>query len=716
MGLSSDHIPLTRSLRERILAHFDPGEEPPENPLTAAEIIVYLGKAKDPDATLFETIARRAAKEERSAEIGAQERALLTWVGDSFALWEDRYPIEAPVRDQLHRLQPLAAAIALADDTFFTPGVHPLHQLLDALQAGAVGWQRRLDRAGQMLEQRIERSVDKALDWFNDRSVDLVGITRELVAANERDASRAQRMVQRLAETEEGRLRTLSARHDAAVFINEGLESFDVPAAIGEFLKGPWYDSAQIVLVKHGADSEEWKQMQRATRHLIQSVQDPSAADEAQRDHREQMLRHLPGELRRWLRSLEDNSDGTDSAIGLVEYAHLRLQHGQQLQRVRIDPLPVEPAHTVEVSEECESSETGEWFRFEDEDGELRAQLALQVEGGSHLIFTNFVGLKALDLPRGNFVLRREEGFARHLPNRASFSISLAAGAGIDSDSALEVFLDPNAAQRPAAAPPDAMAPIDAGETAAPQAPSGETPQDPAPETAPAPPPPQEETPAASPEPADSAFGDALAVPGGAETHESGEPQVSHGDGSGASQPDNPAYGEATAPAEAPAYEPVATPADPPPAATPPPDYAPTPAPPPPEPPPTPAPPPPPPPPGPSPGQAPPIPPQPPPETPPHQGLSVPPPTGTAVPTTREVDVPMGAWLGFHDGETPIMAKLAVYDPRRDNYIFVNRKGIALRELNRAELLDLMDRGLLDILETRSYFREEVQRARGEES
>jgi len=76
------------------------------------------------------------------------------------------------------------------------------------------------------------------------------------------------------------------------------------------------------------------------------------------------------------------------------------------------------------------------------------------------------------------------------------------------------------------------------------------------------------------------------------------------------------------------------------------------------------------------------------------------------------MDVPMGAWLGFHDGETPIMAKLAVYDPRRDNYIFVNRRGIALRELSRGELLSLIDEGLVDILETRSYFRDEVERAR----
>jgi len=73
----------------------------------------------------------------------------------------------------------------------------------------------------------------------------------------------------------------------------------------------------------------------------------------------------------------------------------------------------------------------------------------------------------------------------------------------------------------------------------------------------------------------------------------------------------------------------------------------------------------------------------------------------------------MGAWMGFHDGETPIMAKLAVFDPRHDRYIFVNRRGIALRELSRAELKSLIERDLVDVLETRSYFRDEVQRARG---
>ena len=72
----------------------------------------------------------------------------------------------------------------------------------------------------------------------------------------------------------------------------------------------------------------------------------------------------------------------------------------------------------------------------------------------------------------------------------------------------------------------------------------------------------------------------------------------------------------------------------------------------------------------------------------------------------------MGTWLGFHDGETPIMAKLAVHDPENDHYIFVNRQGLKLREVEKSELFKLINSGLVDILETSSNFREEVSLTR----
>ena len=76
------------------------------------------------------------------------------------------------------------------------------------------------------------------------------------------------------------------------------------------------------------------------------------------------------------------------------------------------------------------------------------------------------------------------------------------------------------------------------------------------------------------------------------------------------------------------------------------------------------------------------------------------------------LDLQMGAWLGFHDGDTPLMAKLAVHDPEEDIYIFVNRSGIKMRQISGAALRALVSRGLVDILQTTSNFREEVNDVR----
>jgi hypothetical protein len=72
----------------------------------------------------------------------------------------------------------------------------------------------------------------------------------------------------------------------------------------------------------------------------------------------------------------------------------------------------------------------------------------------------------------------------------------------------------------------------------------------------------------------------------------------------------------------------------------------------------------------------------------------------------------MGTWLGFHDGEAPLMAKLAAHDLEGDFYIFVNRKGVKMRQLTKLKLLDLIDRGMIDILETSSNFRKKVTEVR----
>ncbi|KGE04035.1 Thymidine phosphorylase [Pseudohaliea rubra DSM 19751] len=654
------------------------------------------------------TIIRQRTAEDGPAQLAAADAATIEWISLAFDCWSHDYPVEAPLRDTLHRLLPLAIAVALAEHSFFTPGAHPLHKLLDRLQHSAVGWQTRLDRAGQMLEQRVRRAVERALAWFEDPGTDFSAITQELEAAAHRDEERAARMVHRLEETEQAAVRTRHARREAAGIINRGLASCELPMAIGEFLKGPWYDSLQLVALRHGTSSQEWREISRITDQLMRSVQPAVGGG----DQGGSTLRRLSGELRHWLLSLEHDSAATDDAIGLVEYVHLRMTHGQDLGLTHIRPLAVPGEQDGSGGEDgaAASLETGQWYLLQDEHGELRARLSLQLEEGRHLLFTNAVGLKALDLDRASFIERLRSASARHLPAEDSFSLSLSHAAGIDDHHKLRALIEPGyrppepeqppelelppEAEQPAAAEqphepaqqpvfehptepecppeaehritPDPEPPTEAAPTPDPfgdrEAPAKNTtetanadPPEPA-TTSETRPPPTDTLPEFAPPPAPArpwAEAEAEAEAGAEAEVESNLPSLELelvGDEPGqeyqATAPARERRSSAPAPVPAPAPQPATS------------------------------------------------------ERP------------RRTPPGPEMDVPMGAWLGFHDGETPIMAKLAVYDPRRDNYIFVNRRGIALRELSRGELLALIDDGLVDILETRCYFRDEVQRAR----
>lgn len=684
MPLSSEHIPLPCSLREAVTRRFpQSGGEAGRETLTRDQLIRLLGKLGDDATSPLISLRRQAESEGASGSLEPVHGSIVEWMTLSFDYWEDHYPLEQKLALEVRKLLPLAIALAVSDEHFFTPGAHPLHQLLDCLQQSAVGWQQRLDRAGQMLEQRVMRAVVRARDWFEDSSVDFAHITRELTAAAERDAARAQRMVQRLAEAEAASLKTEQVKRDAAGVINSGLEKYQLPAAIGEFLKGPWFDSAQLVALKFGTDSHEWRQVRRATEHLMESVQPRDDADDANRDRLANIVKRLPQELREWLLSLQHDPDAADDAIGLVEYAHLRLRHGQNLGLTRIPPVTITGSRAAVESHDQDAVElsNGHWFLMQDDQGELRAQLTLQLENGQHLLFTNVVGLKALDLRRDEFLRRLRENRARPLPAEDSFSLSLANTAGVDSHEKLRALIDPSFL--PERIDGDT---VDADDT-------------------------------------EPDVGDALHRED-SDALSSGRPKDT-ASSFVAEEWKDPLPG-LNRRAERPAADPVAPEIEsleltltedsdagspPPPihpdiAAVPPPDLRPPEA----------------------------RPPERPSQRPQENRTPVSQPshtdrtgasfserqdtaaTGSArgPRTEPEIDVPMGAWLGFHDGETPIMAKLAVYDPRRDNYIFVNRRGIALRELSRSELLGLIDEGLVDILETRSYFRDEVQRARGQ--
>ena len=501
-----------------------------------------------------------------------------------------------------------------------------MHELLDSLQASAIGWQARLGRAGKALEQHITTAVTAAHSWFDDRSTDLTAISTEFSALAARDRERASRMAQRAVETEQGRVKTIQAKLQAARMINTALKKYQAPAAIGDLLKGPWYASAQLVWLKFGPDSDAWEKMSVTTETLLDSLQNPAeeAGGEAQtrRQHIFEVVTQLPKDMRRCLLSLQHDGEAVDDVVGLVEFTHLRVLRQQPLELESIEPIPVatdnDGADSVEHYDALDRIAVGQWFRIDAGDSDpVRVQLVLKMDAEQQLLFANQAGIKALQLDYRDFadlVTRRNIMLLR---TGASFSTCLARAVGINSSESLKTLTD-------------AMAPTSPPET---QEYQDTPPAEPAREQEDKEEPtgpqhtlehPQAQVPTPQPEPA--------AHPASAEnfTEITGEATV-----------DLAAQAQTLAASSTPpaASEPTAE-------------------------------------------------------------------------EDTELHFPMGAWLGFHDDDTPMMAKLAVHDRQEDNYIFVNREGIKMRELSKRQLIELMDNGLVDILQTESNFRDKVTRER----
>lgn len=489
-----------------------------------------------------------------------EDSAALAWVGAAYKHWEQNYPLDESLAGQLRRLKPVLALMALADPQFYTPGIHPLHQALDALQEAAVGWQDGLGRAGEPVQKLIAQTVDDALASLEENGAGLMAILRAATESAQRLQTRQQRMSKRAADVERGQLRAARARINAAEMINEEIARFPIPAEIGSFLTGPWYESAQLVLLKFGDRADQWTKFKQTTSALINSLQPAEDGKPAL-----ESVSAISSGMKQWLLSLQHDEQACEQAISVIEYIHLRVARGEDIERAMTGPIPVsEKARAAgDKTVNLDGVTSGQWFEVDArKGGTLRIQLAMMQEDEQRLLFCNQAGAKVQSLDYASFAQLLEEKKARHLLADTSFSRALAAVVDIDNQAAL--------AQLTGEAGPGQHEPEGKEPTAE--------------------------------------FDLASEIP--PLKVESEEPTT----------PDLPESG---------------------------------------------------------------------------------------VP-----ELPMGTWLGFHDMDPPLLAKLALHDRVRRLFIFVNRKGVEQRRLDENEYLTLLQDGQIDILETKTNFREQVERAR----
>ncbi len=603
LKLAAEHFPLPHPLHSLVLDLYTPETEASAGQvMELADVLAYLKKIDKYELSPLQGILVQTEAMGDPALPSSEQTAIMEWLNSAYTQWAKHYLVEEPLASEFRKLLPLGAALAITDPDFLTPGKHSFHLLLDTMQASVIGWQSRLGRAGQSLERELVNTVAKARQWFESGSVDISIVYQDVVTATKKDRGRAQRMTLRTIEAEQGRVKKELARTQCAQMINSLLEKYVAPPTIGEFIKGPWNDSGQLVLLRFGIESKQWASMSATTKALLDSVQAGDGAvdkegkpDGSRRQQVFEAITRLPRELRRWLLSLAHDDLALDEAIGVIESAHMSVLRRQDINLQTIEPIALESATAAgndrEVQEDIRQLKLGQWFLFSGEKLDpLRMQLALKTEAGQQLLFTNHAGLKAMQQGYAEFSKALKEGVAIPLHSDVSFSCSLAHAVKISNRDDLESLSNSTAPPREKQEHKTAIREQRTQEQAAHS---------------------QAQRKRVEQEQLQKEFD--KAVPAKRQYSESNRPQA-------ANESFRSGHGQNK--------------------------------------------------------------------------------------------LTMGTWLGFHDGDTPLLAKLAAHDRKEDKYIFVNRKGIKMRDLSKQELLSLIDKGLVEILESRSNFKDEDTRAR----
>ena len=627
-------FPLSRSLHSAVLEKYAPDHNIDEVVLTLDEIFDYLNKIDDVELPILAAILEQTEAIGDPGLPNVEQIALLNWLEAALSHWERQFPVEEPLASEFKKLRPLAAALAMTDPTFSTPGAHSFHLIMDTLCLSLVGWHTHLGRAGQKLERMVRDTTATMTALLEGDVAELQSICEALVATTAKDLDKTQRMSSRIVEAELGRVKTNRAKNQAAHMINAALQRHQVPNSLETFLKGPWFESGQLVLLRFGGESTQWAGMEKTTEDLLNSFQSKTTEDaeggseDVQRQFKLDVITHLPDEIKGYLLSLQHDESAVIEALKVIELAHMPVIHQTALELVTIESIAEEVKTTDSEDSEAEYTisklEIGQWFLLKDTGaGAVRIQLAVKIDDTKQLLFTNTAGLRERQISYSHFVSMLSDGTSSALFYVNSFSRSLL---HVVQGSTEEEVCSPTEAipdevtvqveeQHVEEVPePDSEAPLQATAKSQRQL--------------------QRER-------------DDLFLYEQAETlrklREQAETKRLQREKEAAEQFRQEEYlhrkqererkrnrTEKVHPAKA----------------------------------------------------------------------------------TNEFMLPIGAWIWFHDGNSPLMAKLVTYEAEQDNYIFVDREGKKLRDVPGKEMHRLMDQTLVEVLHTRSTFRDDVHRER----
>jgi hypothetical protein len=217
--------------------------------------------------------ARSLGLDPDGIRLGEHDEDAIDMVGLMFESLLETHALVGPARVLFARLVMAYVRVALNDENLFVRPDHPARRLLDALTLSCESNDGGSPQERALLE-RANAAVSRVVSEYNEDLAIFELATSELQDLLQQQASRAEIVERRSAETVHGRERLLQARLQAASALAQRITARPLTPVTAQFLEQHWQHHLVQVLLRDGQGSE------RCT-HVLALADELIAVDEA---------------------------------------------------------------------------------------------------------------------------------------------------------------------------------------------------------------------------------------------------------------------------------------------------------------------------------------------------------------------------------------------------------------------------------------------------
>jgi hypothetical protein len=360
----------------------------------------------------------------------------------------------------LTKLQVPLMRVALQDKQFFTRQQHPARMMLNTIAETSAYWLSDDDNDEALLG-KMNAVVDRTVREF-DGDLGLFHTLLEDLSNHLQTVSRKAEVAERRhVEAARGREKLALAREHAAAAVEALLKDQNLPRFTHTLLNQAWTDVMALTALRHGEDSDIWRQQLGVAGRLIAIARDPgqSAPPDAGelKSEVEQALSQVGYQADEASaiaqRLVEPNSGNEDDAASRTELT-MRLKARARLGAEQATDKATEQKPKLNAAEQVKFEQLkhvpfGSWFEFitNQQGDRIRRRLSWFSPVTGHVLFVNHRGQKIGDYTLDSLARLMARGEVRRIEEEKGSMIDRAWNSVV---SALKSFAGQSPTQAPA--------------------------------------------------------------------------------------------------------------------------------------------------------------------------------------------------------------------------------------------------------------------------